>query len=347
MFVALVALAPGVTPAGQDQPTPVISPRRNWVSGGASGRARPGGYSGDVVAAVRDLGFSVPALRAAGFPVVPWTVDEARELRRLLELGAAGVITDRPDLLVPLVEAHGGGGLVGPDGLLDPARFDLQAHRGACGLRPENTLPSMEAALDLLVTTLEMDVGLTADGVAIVGHEPWVAPKLCRRLDGRAYRRSDRVLVREQTAGQIQETFVCDRLRRGLPQVNNPALSPVAVDFARSEGLAHPYVMPTLAQVFDFTRAYAEHYRSGEGAAHPDAERRAASARRVRFSVEVKADPGRTAAPVEIVRAVAGVVEAHGLEHRTDVQSFDLRALEVLAEEYPSIRRAYLFRRGP
>jgi glycerophosphoryl diester phosphodiesterase len=300
-----------------------------------------------VVAAVRDLGFSVPALRAAGFPVVPWTVDGARELRRLLELGATGVITDRPDLLIPLLETHGGGSLVGPDGLLDPGRFDLQAHRGARGLRPENTLPSMEAALDLLVTTLEMDVGLTADGVVMVGHEPWVAPKLCRRLDGRAFRRSDRVLVREQTARQIQETFVCDRRQRGLPQANDPALSPAAVAFASCEGLVHPYVMPTLAQVFDFTRAYAEHYRSGGGAAHPDAARRAANARRVRFSVEVKADPGRTAAPEEIVRAVAGLVEAFGLERRTDVQSFDPRALEVLAEEHPSIRRAYLFRRVP
>jgi glycerophosphoryl diester phosphodiesterase len=279
--------------------------------------------------------------------VVPWTVNRPKELRRLLELGATGVITDRPDLMVPHLETHDGGRLVGSDGLLDPARFDVQAHRGACGLRPENTLPSMEAALDLLVTTLEMDVGLTADGVVMVGHEPWVAPKLCRRVDGRAFRRSDRVLVRELTASEVQETFVCDRMRFGLPQANDPALSPVAVAFASREGLVHPYVVPTLAQVFDFTRAYAEHYRSGVGAAHPDAVRRAANARRVRFSVEVKAETDRTAAPEEIVRAVAGVVEAHGLEHRTDVQSFDPRALEVLGEEYPSIRRAYLFRRVP
>ncbi len=42
--------------------------------------------------------------------------------------------------------------------------YDLQGHRGARGLRPENTLPAFEAALDLLVTTLEADVHLTADG---------------------------------------------------------------------------------------------------------------------------------------------------------------------------------------
>lgn len=346
----LVALAPGVAPAGQDQPAPVISPRRNQVSMAPSGPARPGGYGGDAVAAVRELGFSIPALRDAGFPVVPWTVNRAGKVQRLLEAGASGVITDRPDRVAPLLEAHDGGSLLGSDGLLDPDRFDLQGHRGAGGLRPENTLPAMEAALDLLVTTLEVDVVLSADGIPMVTHERRVAPKLCRRLDGRAYRRRDRVLVEGQSAGQIQETFVCDRLHAGPPQSNDPDLSPVAVAFARREALTHPYVMPTLAQVLDFASAYGEYYRTGEGVVHPDAARRAANAGRVRFSVEVKADPRRperTAVTEEVVRAVVGLVEARGLERRASVQSFDPRTLAVLAEQHPSIRRAYLFRRAP
>lgn len=346
----LVAMAGPAACADEHGPTPVISPRLDRVSSGPAALAPPGGYDGDAVAAVRHLGFAVPALRAVGFPVVPWTVNRPRELRRLLQLGASGVITDRPDLLAPLLEAHEGGSLVGPDGLLDPARFDLQGHRGARGLRPENTLPAMEAALDLLVTTLEMDVVLSRDGVAMVTHEPWVHPKLCRRLDGLSYRRGDRVLVVEHAAAEIQGTFACDRLHAGSPQVNDPALSPVAVVFAASEGLEHPYVMPTLTQVLDFVRAYQEHYRSGAGASHPDAARRAANAERVRFSVEVKTSPrrpARTAPPEEAVRSVAGVVEAYRLEARATVQSFDPRALEVVDEEFPSIRRAFLFRRAP
>jgi glycerophosphoryl diester phosphodiesterase len=277
-------------------------------------------------------------------------VNRPRELRRLLDLGASGVITDRPDLLAPLLQAHDGGGLVGPDGLLDPDRFDLQGHRGAAGLRPENTLPAMEAALDLLVTTLEVDVVLSADGVAMATHEPWVDPKLCRRLDGRPYGRGDRVLVHEASAGQIQQTFACDRLPAGPPQANDPGLSPVAVAFARAEGLAHPYVMPTLTQIVDFARAYADHYRFGEGAGHPDARRRAANAERVHFSVEVKTTPrhpDRTAAPEEVVRAVAGAVEAYGLQARTTVQSFGLGVLEIVGSELPTVRRAYLVRRIP
>ena len=43
--------------------------------------------------------------------------------------------------------------------------FELQGHRGARGLKPENTLPSFEVALDCGVTSLETDVHLTRDGV--------------------------------------------------------------------------------------------------------------------------------------------------------------------------------------
>ena len=41
------------------------------------------------------------------------------------------------------------------------AAFDKQGHRGCRGLMPENTIPAMIRALDLGVTTLEMDVVIT------------------------------------------------------------------------------------------------------------------------------------------------------------------------------------------
>ena len=54
---------------------------------------------------------------------------------------------------------------------LSPAAdaFDLQGHRGARGLAPENTLPAFAAALSLGVTTLELDTAITRDGVMVVG----------------------------------------------------------------------------------------------------------------------------------------------------------------------------------
>ena len=59
-------------------------------------------------------------------------------------------------------------------------RFDLQGHRGARGLAPENTLPAFATALSIGVTTLELDVGVTRDDVIVVSHDPYLNPDLAR-----------------------------------------------------------------------------------------------------------------------------------------------------------------------
>jgi hypothetical protein len=51
--------------------------------------------------------------------------------------------------------------------------FDKEGHRGCRGLMPENTLPAMLKAIDLGVTTIEMDVSFTKDSQAILSHEPF------------------------------------------------------------------------------------------------------------------------------------------------------------------------------
>src|SRR5713226_7104401 len=64
------------------------------------------------------------------------------------------------------------------------ASFDLQGHRGARGLKPENTLPAFEVAFDLGVTSVETDVHLTRDGVAILTHDGSIHSRFCRLLPG-------------------------------------------------------------------------------------------------------------------------------------------------------------------
>jgi glycerophosphoryl diester phosphodiesterase len=41
---------------------------------------------------------------------------------------------------------------------------EIQGHRGARALRPENTLPGLACALAVGVDAIEFDVTLTADG---------------------------------------------------------------------------------------------------------------------------------------------------------------------------------------
>ncbi|RYF62994.1 MAG: glycerophosphodiester phosphodiesterase [Cytophagaceae bacterium] len=55
----------------------------------------------------------------------------------------------------------------------DSPSFDLEGHRGCRGLMPENTVPAFLKALDLGVTTLEMDVVISKDRQVVVSHEPY------------------------------------------------------------------------------------------------------------------------------------------------------------------------------
>ncbi len=63
--------------------------------------------------------------------------------------------------------------------------FDLQGHRGARGLRPENTLAAFRHALELGVATLELDCGVTRDGVVVVSHDSMLNPDITRGADGK------------------------------------------------------------------------------------------------------------------------------------------------------------------
>src|SRR5258708_34155866 len=74
----------------------------------------------------------------------------------------------------------------GPTGTVSarPASFDIEAHRGGRALRPENTLQSFANALSMGVDTLELDMGVTKDGVIVVSHERGLNPDLARPPDG-------------------------------------------------------------------------------------------------------------------------------------------------------------------
>ena len=119
--------------------------------------------------------------------------------------------------------------------------FDLEAHRGGRALRPENTLPSFANALSMGVNTLELDMGVTKDGVVVVSHERGLNPDLARGPDGKyisagiPYVRLTLAEVKQYDVGQIR------------PGSDYAARFP--------EQLAVPGTrIPTLAEVFDLVR---------------------------------------------------------------------------------------------
>jgi len=297
--------------------------------------------------------FQVESLKKAGFAVVTWTVNDAPRMQKLLELKVDGIISDRPDLLWSAVRSYDGNQDGAPDlltaeGLIDATRFDAQGHRGGRDLRPENTLPAMEVALDYLMTTLETDVGISADGIPVLSHDPHIMAQKCRRSDGKPYEEKDEILIKDTTRAELQRDFICDKLFRGPQQRNDPSLSPVSVAFASSAGLPHIYAVPTAQQLFDFVQAYVRHYRDGAGRMHPDAQQRVKNAQRVRFNIETKINPraefaARTTDADTFAETLAQLIEKNGLSERADVQSFDLRTLLAVQRRHPMLRTVALF----
>jgi glycerophosphoryl diester phosphodiesterase len=341
---------------GNDQ-APVVSPWHVMVADddettGAGGREDPGDTGlAEASSEIHD----VASLKAAGYPVVPYTINSADRITELLDLGVDGIISDSSDLLYEAVAAYDadGDGTTGdwilPDGRIDATRIDAQGHRGSRNLRPENTLPAMEVALDNLMTTLETDMGVSADGIGLLDHDPAIEATKCRRADGEDYTEDDEVYLKDLTAAEIQETFVCDRLLEGRDaQTNDRSLSPVAVAFAEERGLIDPYVMPTVDQLFEFVAFYREYYTTGDGAGVDGAEALAANAAEVRYNIETKINPRgefshRAVEPQAFVDALAGTITEHGYEARADIQSFDWRTLLLVQEQFPAIRTVYLF----
>lgn len=70
-------------------------------------------------------------------------------------------------------------------------KFDIEGHRGCRGLMPENTIPAFKKALDLGVTTLELDVCISKDGKVIVSHEPYMNALFCSKPDGSPVTKAD------------------------------------------------------------------------------------------------------------------------------------------------------------
>lgn len=315
--------------------------------------------------AVFDGSVPVQALHAGGFRIVPWTTNDPARMRELIRLGVDGIISDRPDLLHQVVaeaRRYTFHSSAERQRLLD---FDISAHRGGRGLRPENTLPSFESGLDNLITTIETDTGVTTDRKSLIWHDQFLSPESCRRADGQPYTLDNRVYIRDISLPDAQRTFICDKLHRtAFPdQRNDLALSPVSIAFARQEGLRNAYVPTDAAQLFEFVRFYADFYRTGLGRAHPHATERALAAEKVRFNLETKILPDRlppeitsrqnpklpadlygnhTVDPQTFVDTLTHAILNARMESRCEIQSFDFRTLILVEEQHPRLPTYYL-----
>lgn len=196
---------------------------------------------------------------------------------------------------------------------LGAAPFDLQGHRGARGLLPENTLPSFQKALDLGVDTLECDMAITRDGVVVLYHDLWLNPDLTRGPDGQ-WLAARGPAIAELTFAELQKYDV-GRIKPGTPYANQFP-DQVPVDGAR---------IPKLSDLFDLIR------KSGNN--------------KVQVDCETKLSPFQAAAtrdPDEFARLAIAEIRKAGMAERTMVQSFYWKTLQLIQKEAPEIRTMYL-----
>lgn len=191
--------------------------------------------------------------------------------------------------------------------------FDLQAHRGGRGLMPENTLASFENALALGVTTLELDIAITSDGVPVISHEPALHPATARDAGG-DWLKGPGPLIKSLTLAEVQ-SYDVGRL--------NPALA-----YGRGFPEQQPrdgQRIPTLAALFKRVNEL--------------------GSRDVQFDIETKVFPNRpndTVPPEEFVKTLLGVIRDAGMTKRVMIQSFDWRTLALVQSMAPGMRTVFL-----
>ena len=188
-----------------------------------------------------------------------------------------------------------------------PRAFDLQGHRGARGLAPENTLAAFRRALDLGVTTIETDVAVTKDGVPVISHDPQLNPDLVRDETGKWL---------AERGASIHSLTLAELRRYDIGRLNPQ--SRYAQDFRDqqpSDGERFPTLRDLLALVRD-------------------------SGKPVRLAIETKLTPdnsGDTVDPQTYVRVIVDALREADMAKRASILSFDWRTLVELRKVAPDI----------
>ncbi|MDH3688973.1 MAG: glycerophosphodiester phosphodiesterase [Gammaproteobacteria bacterium] len=191
--------------------------------------------------------------------------------------------------------------------------IDLQGHRGARGLAPENSLPAFEMALKIGVTTLEMDVAITRDGVVVVSHDLSLNPDITRDNRGRWI---------DEPGPALYQLTLAEVQRYDIGRINPK--SEYAAEFPSQLAIDQTYI-PTLVEVAALTKELGNDT--------------------VGFNIETKikpCEPELTPPPEILADALIEVLHAAEIADRTTLQSFDWRTLQRAQEIAPHIPTVYL-----
>lgn len=193
--------------------------------------------------------------------------------------------------------------------------YDLQGHRGARGLLPENTIPGFLRAVEEGVDTVEMDVVVTGDGQVIVSHEPWFNHSIATKPDGTPVTEGEErsLNIFEMTFEETQQYDVGKRGNANFPDQH-----------------AMEVTKPLLSEVIIAIETFVEEN----------------NLRPVSYNIETKSQPGwyriYSPLPEEFVRLLYDQLEAMDILDRVIIQSFDPSTLIAMRELDPGVKLAML-----
>lgn len=194
-------------------------------------------------------------------------------------------------------------------------QIDIQGHRGARGLLPENTIPAFLRALDEGVTTVELDLAVTADDVIIVSHEPYFSGKICLDPSGNEIKKG-----KEKDHNIFAMTYE-EVKRYDCGSLGNP-------DYPEQEKMA--LSKPSLEEVI---KAVERHVK---GKSHYEVD----------YNIELKSSPEGDGIyhpnPQKFSDLVYNLLNQYLPWERVVIQSFDFRVLRYWNEKYPEVRLAAL-----
>ena len=194
-------------------------------------------------------------------------------------------------------------------------KFDVQGHRGARGLRPENTIPAFLLALDSGVNTLEMDLAVTKDGQLVISHEPWLNSDICLNAAGNTIPKKDerKFNIYQMTYAQLAQCDCGSKRNLNFPQqVGMKVMKPLLRD--------------VLIAVEDHIKSYSNY--------------------EVDYNIEIKTVPGMDdkfhPKPEKFSDMVYELLDEYVPLERVVIQSFDFRVLKYWHTRYPEVRLAAL-----
>ena len=198
---------------------------------------------------------------------------------------------------------------------LQAQQIDIQGHRGARGIFPENSIPGFLAALDSGVTTIEMDVVVSKDGLIVVSHEPYMNHDICLDREGNRINKSEgkEHNIYQYNYDEIKK-FDCGSI--GNP--NFPEQQKIKVS------------KPLLSEVIKIVEKHIKNYTFFE----------------VDYNIEIKSERSTDninhPPAKEFSDLVYEVIDAYLPWERVNVQSFDFRVLKYWHQQYPGVRLAVL-----